>query len=89
MFGTLCAKKWIQLSPEEHVRQALLHYFIEFKQYPIGLISVEKKINYGSLTKRYDIVVHDRNQQAWLLVECKAPEIPINQNTLYQLLQYA
>ncbi|MDI9319474.1 MAG: type I restriction enzyme HsdR N-terminal domain-containing protein [Phycisphaerales bacterium] len=81
-------KKWIQLTPEEYVRQALLHYFIQQKHYPIGLIAVEKQIKYGSLDKRYDIVVFDRKQAPWLLVECKAPGVPITQNTLYQLLQY-
>lgn len=81
-------KKWIVLTPEEYVRQALLHYFTNTMQYPVGLIAVEKQVKYGSLIKRYDIVVHNRQQQPWLLVECKAPEIAISQSTLQQLLQY-
>lgn len=81
-------KKWIVLTPEEYVRQALLHYFTNTMQYPVGLIAVEKQVKYGSLIKRYDIVVHNRLQQPWLLVECKAPEIAISQSTLQQLLQY-
>ena len=81
-------KKWIVLTPEEYVRQALLHYFTNTMQYPVGLIAVEKQVMYGSLIKRYDIVVHNRQQQPWLLVECKAPEIAISQSTVQQLLQY-
>ena len=81
-------KKWMVLTPEEYVRQALLHYFTNTMQYPVGLIAVEKQVKYGSLIKRYDIVVHNRQQQPWLLVECKAPEIAISQSTLQQLLQY-
>jgi hypothetical protein len=81
-------KKWIVLTPEEYVRQALLHYFTNTLQYPVGLIAVEKQVKYGSLIKRYDIVVHNRKQQPWLLVECKAPEIAISHSTLQQLLQY-
>lgn len=81
-------KKWILLTPEEYVRQALLHYFVDNMQYPSGLLAVEKQLKYGSLSKRYDIIVYDRNQKPWLLVECKAPEVAINQNTLHQLLQY-
>lgn len=88
MVWDIVRKKWIQLNPEEYVRQALLHYFTNQMQYPIGLIAVEKQLKFGSLNKRYDIVVYDRNQQPWLLVECKAPEIDIKQNTLHQLLQY-
>jgi hypothetical protein len=81
-------KKWIVLTPEEYVRQALLHYFTNTMQYPVGLIAVEKQVKYGSLIKRYDIIVHNRQQQPWLLVECKAPEITIGQSTVQQLLQY-
>lgn len=81
-------KKWLQLTPEELVRQALLHHFIHTMQYPAGLIAIEKQVKLGKLSKRYDIVVHDRNQQAWLMVECKAPEVPVTQSTLHQLLQY-
>jgi hypothetical protein len=81
-------KKWMVLTPEEYVRQALLHYFTNTMHYPVGLIAVEKQVKYGSLIKRYDIVVHNRQQQPWLLVECKAPEIAISQSTVQQLLQY-
>jgi hypothetical protein len=81
-------KKWMVLTPEEYVRQALLHYFTNTMQYPVGLIAVEKQVKYGSLVKRYDIIVHNRQQQPWLLVECKAPEIAISQSTVQQLLQY-
>lgn len=88
MVWDIVRKKWIQLNPEEYVRQALLHYFSSQMHYPISLIAVEKQLKYGSLNKRYDIVVYNRKQQPWLLVECKAPEVAIKQNTLHQLLQY-
>lgn len=81
-------KKWIQLTPEEHVRQAMVHYFIEQLKYPAKLIAIEKQIKFGALIKRYDIVVYNRNHEPWMMVECKAPAIPITQNTLHQLLQY-
>lgn len=81
-------KRWIKLTPEEQVRQALIHYFVVEMHYPIGLISVEKQIKLGSLNKRYDIVVFDRNQLPWLLVECKAPEVALTKKALHQLLQY-
>jgi len=81
-------KKWVALTPEEHVRQYLLDYLINTLQYPAALIAVEKQITLGTLTKRFDIVVYNRNHQPWLLTECKAPEIAINDATLNQLLQY-
>lgn len=81
-------KKWLVLTPEEHVRQYLLQYFIDSLQYPTALIAVEKQITLGTLTKRFDIVVYNRDHQPWLLVECKAPEVMITDATLNQLLQY-
>lgn len=81
-------RKWVQLTPEEHVRQALVHYFVHKMDYPPRLIALEKQIRYGTLNKRYDIVVYDRNHHPWLLAECKAPDVPVNQQTLHQLLQY-
>ena len=81
-------KKWIVLTPEEHVRQYLINFLCQKMNYPTALIAVEKKIVVGSVTKRFDIVVFNRNHQPWLLAECKAPEIDINNTTLYQLLSY-
>ncbi|MCB0698835.1 MAG: type I restriction enzyme HsdR N-terminal domain-containing protein [Chitinophagales bacterium] len=81
-------KKWLILTPEEHVRQYVLQYFINKLNYPSALISVEKQINVGTLSKRFDVVVYDRDHKPWLLVECKAPEVNIGDSTLHQLLQY-
>jgi hypothetical protein len=81
-------KKWFVLTPEEHVRQYLLHYLINTLQYPAALIAVEKQITLGSLNKRFDVVVYNREHQPWLLAECKAPEVTVNDATLNQLLQY-
>lgn len=81
-------KKWLILSPEEHVRQALIQYLTLHCAYPAGLIAVERQICYGSLKKRFDIVVFSPDRKPWMLIECKAPEIPISERTLQQLLQY-
>lgn len=81
-------KTWVILTPEEHVRQYLLQYFIDVMQYPASLIAVEKKIQVGNLSKRFDIVVYNREHKPWLLAECKAPEIPLSEKTLHQLLSY-
>lgn len=57
-------------------------------QYPIGLIAVEKQLTLNNLRKRFDIVIYNREHQPWMLVECKAPEVPITDSVLQQLLQY-
>lgn len=81
-------KKWLILTPEEHVRQHLLHYLAEVMHYPASLIAVEKTIKVGRLNKRFDIVVYNRDHKPWMLVECKSPEVPVSEKTLHQLLSY-
>jgi hypothetical protein len=81
-------KKWLVLTPEEHVRQHLIYYLKDVLNYPGSLMSVEKKIMLGTLTKRFDIVVYNREHKPWMLIECKAPEIEITDAALHQLLQY-
>ena len=81
-------KRWVILTPEEHVRQYLLHYLTEGMEYPAGLIAVEKKIVVGKMAKRFDLVVFDRNHEPWMLVECKEPDVAISEATLFQLLTY-
>lgn len=81
-------KKWVALTPEEHVRQYVLLYMLEVLQYPASLIAVERSITVNNLPKRFDIVVYDRSHQPWMLVECKAPEVPVTEKTLHQLLNY-
>ena len=81
-------KRWFILTPEEHVRQYIIHHLMHTMNYPTGMLSVEKQIFVGGLAKRFDIVIYDREHKPWMLVECKAPEIPISENTLLQLLNY-
>ena len=87
-YWDILRRRWLLLTPEEWVRQLLIHYFIEDLKYPKGRISIEKEIIYGSLAKRYDIVVYDESLNPWLLVECKSHEVPINEKVLHQLLIY-
>lgn len=81
-------RRWLLLTPEEYVRQCIIHYLIHALQYPQGMIAIEKQIMVGRLTKRFDLIVYDRNHQPWMLVECKAPEVTITEKTLHQLLNY-
>lgn len=81
-------KKWLVLTPEEHVRQYLLQYYIHTLQYPPSLIAIEKKITVSGMSKRFDITVYNRQHIPWLLTECKAPDVMITEQTLHQLLQY-
>jgi hypothetical protein len=84
----LIRRKKIKLTPEEWVRQHFIAYLNQEYHFPLSRIAVEKSIQYAGLTKRWDIVVYDKDFLPLVLVECKAPNIPISVETLYQALTY-
>ena len=81
-------KKYMVLTPEEWVRQHLIHFLIEEKNYPISLIGVEKKLTINNLTKRTDILVFNTLGKPEIIVECKAPSVKITQNAFDQIARY-
>lgn len=81
-------KKYIQLTPEEWVRQHWVHHFINQKGYPKSLISVEKQLLVNNLKKRTDIVIYNKLGNAHLIVECKAPSVKITQSVFDQIARY-
>ena len=81
-------KKWLWLSPEEWVRQHIIGYLVQYKNYPKALIKLEGASNYGKLTKRSDILVYNTMGQVHMLIECKAPHVKLSKHTLAQILQY-
>ena len=81
-------KKFVVLQPEEWVRQHLLHFLIFTKNFPKSMVNVEKQLTVNSLKRRYDVVVFNPDGSIFLLVECKAPEIKIDQSTFDQIARY-
>ncbi len=81
-------KKHLVLTPEEWVRQHWIHFLINHHNYPGGLFSLEKGLKYNAMNKRTDLVVFDRESKPYLLVECKAPTIKIDEKTLSQIMTY-
>ena len=81
-------KKFVALTPEEWVRQNFIRYIIEEKKYPGALIAVETGLKYNRLKKRSDITVYDKKGKVWMIIECKAPEVSINQAVIEQASRY-
>lgn len=81
-------KKFVVLQPEEWVRQHTVHYLMTVKNYPKTLINVEKELTINGLKKRYDVVVFNTDGSIHLIVECKAPQISIDQTTFDQVARY-
>ncbi|CAM4337204.1 type I restriction enzyme HsdR N-terminal domain-containing protein [Zobellia nedashkovskayae] len=81
-------KKFVVLQPEEWVRQHVVNYLLEEKSYPKSLVNVEKQLVINNIKKRYDIVVFNSDGSIHILVECKAPQINIDQTTFDQIARY-
>lgn len=88
MIFDIIRKSWIRLTPEEWVRQNIIQYLLQVMNYPATMIAVEKEIRLGELKKRFDLMVFDLNHRPWMIIECKAMEVAINQVVLEQVLRY-
>ncbi|WP_162128405.1 type I restriction enzyme HsdR N-terminal domain-containing protein [Flavobacterium phycosphaerae] len=81
-------KKFMVLTPEEWVRQHTVQFLLQEKRYPKSYINVEKLVKVNDINKRYDAVVFEPDGAIFLLVECKAPEVKITQDTFDQIARY-
>ena len=78
-------KKLLLLTPEEWVRQHVLHWLISQTRFPVGLLSIERQAN-GR--KRTDVLGYNQMGKALLLVECKSAEVPVSEDTARQAMLY-
>ncbi len=80
--------RWVVLTSEEWVRQHFINHLVRDLGYPAGRIGVEWSLVLNGLAKRADIVVFDEERRPVVLVECKAPSVPITQRTFEQTARY-
>ncbi|MDR2359259.1 MAG: type I restriction enzyme HsdR N-terminal domain-containing protein [Prevotellaceae bacterium] len=81
-------KKFVAFTPEELVRQQLVHYLTTVKRFPEGLLQVETSLTYVKNTYRADVVAYNRYLKPLLIAECKAPEVKITLETCEQISRY-
>ncbi len=81
-------KKFVVLTPEEWVRQNFIQYLIKDRNYPATLMSVEKQVLVNRKQRRFDLLIYSRNGQPHLIVEFKAPNVKISQDTFDQVVRY-
>ena len=79
-------RKAVRLTPEEWVRQHFVHYLLSYLGYPSGLTEVGLEL--GQTKKRCDTVVYDRQLRPLMLLEYKAPQVPITDKVLQQIVRY-
>lgn len=81
-------KKYIALTPEEWVRQHFVHFLVEHKGYPAALMANEIQLKVGEKTLRADSVLYSRDLKPRMIIEYKAPHIPISQKVFDQISIY-
>lgn len=81
-------RKMVRLTPEEWVRQHVVHYLLDKLGYPAELLMNEVGLQVGGTHKRVDTILYDKQLKPLMLLEYKAPEVPLSQRVLEQALRY-
>jgi type I site-specific restriction endonuclease len=82
-------KKSVRLTPEEWVRQHLIRYLIDCRQYPKSMIKVESGLKYNRLLKRSDILVFGQDGTPFMVIECKSPDSKLDDKVIHQVAAYS
>lgn len=81
--------RYIRLTPEEWVRQHFTHFLVESMGYPAALLANEVTIQVGGVARRCDSVLYHRDGgRPRVIVEYKAPSVPITQTVFQQIYAY-
>ena len=81
-------RRFVALTPEEWVRQHFIRYLISEKKYPASMLGIEMKVKVNTLSQRADIVVFNSFGNPWMIIECKSPDIVLDENVFYQAARY-
>jgi len=81
-------KKNVALTPEEKVRQWFIMLLRDSMMVPEHMMNSEVSFKYGQKDYRADILVFDRNAKPVMVVECKRPDVTIDQKVVDQAVRY-
>ncbi len=79
---------WLVLTPEEWVRRHVVAHLTERMGVPPTSISEEHPVLLNGQHQRADIVAYGPDSKPWLLVECKAPDVAIDDQVVAQAVRY-
>lgn len=81
-------KKFVSLTPEEFVRQNFVNWLINQYGYRPEFMANETEVKLNGTKKRCDTIVFGRECEPLLIVEYKAPNVEISQETFDQIVRY-
>lgn len=80
--------RFVNLTPEEWVRQHFIHFLITDKGYPQGLLANEVELKVGEKKLRCDSVLFDRERRPKAIIEYKAESVALTQKVIKQVTTY-
>lgn len=81
-------RRFVKLTPEEWVRQHFVHWLVDHKGYPKGLLGNEIELHVGDKKLRCDSILYDLQAQPKMIIEYKAPTIALTQKVFDQISVY-
>lgn len=80
--------RWLVLTPEEWVRRHVVGYMLSECGFLAQQIVEEYPVNINGMPQRADIVALDSLARPMVVVECKEPNVRIDQSVLSQVVRY-
>lgn len=81
-------RKYVALTPEEYVRQQFVAWLRGDRHFPASLIANEIGIELNGTRRRCDTLIFGRDMKPLVIVEYKAPSVPVTQNVFDQIVRY-
>jgi len=81
-------RKSVRCTPEEEVRQWFISVLHEGMKVPEHMMGSEVSFRHGAKDYRADILVYDRSARPVMIVECKRPQVELDQEVVDQALRY-
>lgn len=81
-------RRYVALTPEEWVRQHFVHFLLEHKGYPKGLLCNEMELKVGEKKLRCDTLLYNKALQPQMIIEYKAPQVGLTQRVFDQISVY-
>lgn len=80
--------RFVALTPEEYVRQQFTSWMRNELKYPSSMMANEIGIKLNGTQRRCDTVVFSPDGSPLIIIEYKAPDVTISQDTFDQIVRY-
>ena len=86
--GKMCVTFFLSMLPVGELRIGLPYGIALGLEYPLALMAIEMPFKVSRMRKRSDLVVYNNHTEPLMLVECKAPDVPLTDRVFDQAAVY-